>query len=180
VVAPADPLQASAALPEVHELPGPVYIRLGKESTGVPGLDGRFELGRAELIGDGDDIAIVALGAMAGTAVGAAELLQSSGVEATVAVVSSLNPSPVEDLAELLADIPLALSVEAHYVNGGVGSLVAEVIAEHGLSCRLVRAGLRVAPAGHSGGREYLYERHGLSSRRLAAAGLKAIASAVR
>ena len=106
-------------------------------------------------------------------------LMRTSGVEATIAVVSSLNPSPVEDLAELLAEIPLALSVEAHYVNGGIGSLVAEVIAEHGLPCRLVRAGLRVAPAGVSGRREYLYERHGLSPRRLAAAGLKAIASTV-
>jgi transketolase len=87
-----------------------------------------------------------------------------------VIVVSSLNPSPVEDLAAMLADVRLALSAEAHYVNGGVGSLVAEVIAEQQLHCRLVRAGLRSTPVGVTGERPYLYDRYGISPSKLAAA----------
>ena len=65
VVAPADPEQTRAALPAIAGPPGPVYLRLGKESQPVPGLDGRFALGRAERIGEGRDVALVALGGMA-------------------------------------------------------------------------------------------------------------------
>lgn len=99
VVAPADPQQTRTALPALQRLPGPVYLRLGKESQPVPGLDGRFALGRSERIGDGRDVALVALGGMAATAVEAADRLAADGVEAAVHVVSSLNPAPVDDLA---------------------------------------------------------------------------------
>ena len=60
--------------------------------------------------------------------------------------------------------MPLVLSVEAHYVDGGLGSLVAEVIAEHGLRCRLVRCGVRAAPDGVCGSQAFLHERHGISA----------------
>lgn len=175
VIAPADPEQTRAALPEIQRLPGPAYLRLGKESQPVPGLDGRFALGRAERIGAGGDVALVALGGMAATAVEAAERLAQDGVEATVVVVSSLNPPPSEDLAETLAEVPLALSAEAHYVNGALGSLVAETIAEHGLPTRLLRAGLRATPIGATGSRPHLYERHGLAADQLAARVLRAL-----
>ena len=175
VVAPADPEQTHAALPSIQQLPGPVYLRLGKESQSVPGLDGRFALGRAERIGEGGDVALVALGGMAATAVEAAELLAADGVDASVLVVSSLNPAPTADLVEALADVPLALSAEAHYVNGALGSLVAETIAEHALPCRLVRAGLRATPIGATGSRPHLYERHGLAPAQLAASALRAL-----
>lgn len=175
IVAPADPDQTRAALPAVQALPGPVYLRLGKESTSVPGLDGRFALGRAERIGEGGDVALVALGGMAATAVETVEWLAADGIEACAIVVSSLNPAPVEDLAELLGDVRLAVTAEAHYVNGALGSLVAETIAERGLGCRLVRAGLRAMPVGATGSRPHLYERHGLSPARLAEAATAAL-----
>lgn len=168
VVAPADADQARVALRATAEHRGPVYFRLCKAGTPVPGLDGRFELGRAELIGDGDDLAIVALGNMARTAVEAAEELADAGVAATVAVVSSFNPSPESDLADLLGRVPLALTVEAHYLTGGVGSFVAEVIAEHGLNCQLIRRGVATMPRGLTGSPDYLYEQVGLSASQLA------------
>jgi transketolase len=170
VVAPADPAQTRAALSQLQALPGPVYLRLGKESTAVDGLGGRFRLGRVEVVGDGGDVVIVALGGMAATAVAAAAELERDGIAACVAVVSSFNPSPEADLAELLAGATLAVTTEAHYVTGGLGSYVAELIAERGLSCRLERAGLRSMPVGVSGSRDYLYERHGISAVAIAAA----------
>ncbi len=177
IVAPADPLQTRAALPIMQAHEGPVYLRLGKESEPVPGLDGRFALGRAERIGHGRDVVLVALGGMAATAVAAVEQLDAHGIAASVLVVSSLNPSPTEDLVRALGDAHLAVSVEAHYVSGAVGSFVAETIAEHALGCRLVRAGLRATPVGDTGGRAYLYERHGLSAERLADSVLAALGS---
>ncbi len=180
VVAPADPLQTRAALPAVQALSGPAYLRLGKESEAVPGLDGRFTLGRAERIGEGRDVALVALGGMAASAVATAELLATRGIDASVLVISSVNPAPVDDLAEALTDTRLALSIEAHYVNGALGSLVAETIAERGIGCRLVRAGVRATPIGATGSRPHLYDRHGLSPAKLAdAAGAALGATAV-
>ncbi len=175
VIAPADPEQTAAALPVLQRLPGPVYLRLGKESQPVPGLDGRFALGRAARIGEGRDVALVALGGMAATAVEAADRLAQAGVDATVLVVSRLNPPPSDDLAEALADVPLALSAEAHYVNGALGSLVAETIAEHALGTRLLRAGVLATQIGATGSRPHLYERHGLAPDELAARVLRAL-----
>jgi transketolase len=160
---PADAAQARAAVSATAAIPGPLYLRVGKEGRAVPSLDGRFTLGRLDTIGTGVDLAIVALGPMASQAVDAAELLAARGVEATVAVVSSFNPSPENDLADLLARVPLALTVEAHYANGGLGSLVCEVVAERGLSCLVERRALRYMPRGETGSLAFLYELHGLS-----------------
>jgi len=176
VLAPADDDQARAATAATSGLDGPAYLRVAKAGDRVAGLDGRFRLGRLELIGDGTDLALVSLGAAAGDAVEAAATLDAEGVRATVAVVSSFNPSPLEDLRDLLGRVPLAVSVEAHYVAGGLGSLVAETIAEADLDCRLVRCGVRTMPTGVSGSREYLQELYGLSPAAIVRATLAASA----
>lgn len=167
-IAPADAPQARAALRATADLERPAYLRIGKGGPELPGLDGRFELGRLDRIRDGADVAILAIGSIAGQALAAAELLAEQGVEAAVAVVSSFNPSPVEEIAELLADVPAALTVEAAYRDGGLGSLVAETIAERGLACRLQRAGVAGMPRGETGSQAYLEERHGLTAPQLA------------
>jgi transketolase len=174
VLAPADDDQAAAAVAATAALSGPTYLRVARAGPAVPGLDGRFRIGRLEQIGTGSDVAVVSLGAASAEAVEAAGVLQAEGLSATVAVVSSFNPSPVDDLVALLSRVPLAVSVEAHYVAGGVGSLVAETIAEAGLDCRLVRCGVREMPTGESGSREFLQERYGLSPTAIARAVLHA------
>jgi transketolase len=172
---PASAGQVAPMLRVVQDQSGPVYIRLSKLSCQVPGLPDEFELGRAHRIGAGDDVAIVALGAIAGNAVACAQRLAEHGVGATVIVVTSVAPPPVEDLICGLSGVGLALSVEAHYITGGVGSLVAEVIAEHGLHCRLVRAGARTAPVGMTGSLGYMHEQLGISPGRLADRVLQAL-----
>jgi transketolase len=175
VISPADADQACAALRETLDDERPIYFRISKKGSPVPGLDGRFRLGRAELLSDGADLAIVSIGSITHEAVQAAESLALQGIKAKVIVVSSFNPSPVEDLAELLSDVPAVCTVEAHYANGGLGSLVAEVIAENGLPCRLVRAGVRTMPSGRSGSQAHLEEAHGLSAGRLVSAAQTAL-----
>jgi transketolase len=170
VIAPADFEQARSALLATHELPGPVYFRLGKDdSSRVDGLDGRFRLGRVEAIGSGGDLLLVTTGSIARNAVAAAEALAARGVEATVLVAAGIAPPPAADLAEALERFDVAVTVEAHYVNGGLGSLVCEVAAEHGLPCRVVRCGVRELEPGRSGSEAYLNETHGLSLEKLVA-----------
>lgn len=168
LVNPASSGQVAPLMQAVQAVRGPVYIRLSKASCEVPGLPDAFELGRAHVVGDGDDVAIVALGAMAAPAVVCAGLLAEHDVHASVIVVSSVNPPPVDDLIETLGQTKLAVSVEAHYVTGGVGSLVAEVIAENGLACRLIRTGATAAPVGLTGSADYMHDHLGISPRRLA------------
>jgi transketolase len=167
-VAPADAAQARAALRATTDLPGPVYFRISKRGDALPGLDGRFELGRLTVIREGEDAAIIAIGTIAHEAVAAAELLAERGVDATVAIVPSFNPSPSEEIAALLNEMPAVLTVEAHYRDGGLGSLVAETIAERGLGCRLLRAGVARMPGGEAGSQRYLEDRHELGSSHLA------------
>ena len=145
VIAPADREQARSALLVSWNLPGPVYYRLGKDDrTIVPGLGGQFDLGSAQLIHQGTDLLLIAMGSVANEAAKAVEMLATHGVSCALLVVASLSPAPIDDLVEVLSRFRLALTIEAHYVVGGIGSLVSEVIAEGGLSCRVVRCGVRV------------------------------------
>lgn len=176
VIAPADYRQAATALEATWDLPGPIYIRVGKEEAAtVPGLSGAFHLGHSELIRQGKDVLLVTIGSLAGAVVEAAKVLASDGVQAQVMVVSSFNPSPCDDLAEALRSFPVALSVEAHYLNGGLGSLVAEVIAENGIGCRLVRCGVKQTPTGEVGSARYMDHLHGLSSQAIVSTALSAL-----
>ena len=177
VIAPADHEQTATALLASWNLPGPIYYRLGKDDkTVVPGLNGRFEVGKVQRIGNGSKVALVVMGTLAHEAVVAAEILTSKGVPSSVLVVACLNPPPEAELAERLNNFPLVLSVEAHYRVGGLGSLVAEVIAENGLHCRLVRCGVRSTPEGLSGSQNYLHHANGLSAEALVETTLQALA----
>lgn len=181
VVVPADYGQVRSALQATWDLPGPVYYRLGKEGkASVAGLDGRFALGRTQQVRQGDDLAIVALGNTALEAVAAADTLAAEGVSCAVVVVSCVSPAPVDDLAEMLARVPVAITVEAHYDVGGIGSLVSEVVAERGLRCRVVRQGVKAIPEGLVGSRDYLHAKYGLGSADLVSAARRVLVEKVR
>ena len=169
LVIPADCNQVRAALLSTWNLSGPVYYRLGKnDQTVIPELGGRFDLGRAEMIRQGKDLLFISVGSITTEAMAAAGILAAQGIECAVMVVSSFNPAPVEDLARALAHYRLAVTVEAHYVSGALGSLVSEVVAERNLPCRITRCGIRANPAGVIGSERYLRHVEGLSSERLA------------
>ena len=176
LIAPADYEQTRTALSATWNLPGPIYYRLGKDDKStIPGLGGRFELGRAQFIRQGADVLIITMGSVTKEAAAAAEVLAVQGITSTVMVIASLTPPQVDDLTEALACFRLALTVEAHYVVGGIGSLVSEVIAERGLGCRVVRCGVRAGPDGISGSQGYMYGRHHLSSTMLVTTALQAL-----
>jgi transketolase len=165
IVVPADPQQARTALLATWDAPGPFYYRLGKDDKAhVPGLDGRFRLGRVEVVEEGADVLILAMGPVASEATAASEQLREHGVHCTVGVVASINPAPIDDLVEILSRFSVAVTAEAHYVTGGLGSLVCEVAAEHGITCRVIRCGVRSTPNGVAGSQDYHYRLHGLSA----------------
>lgn len=179
VIAPADFEQARSALVATSGLPGPVYFRLAKdESTTIQGLDGRFALGRAEQVGSGSDVTIVATGSVTVEAARAVDSLVKGGIAASLVVVACLSPAPADDLAAALASSRVVVTVEAHYRTGGLGSLVCEVVAERGLMCRVVRKAVGDAHRGISGSERYLTELHALSAESVVAAALEELGKA--
>lgn len=165
VIAPADSAQARSAILESWDLPGPVYYRLSKDDrTVVSGLNGEFALGRAQVVRKGKDAAIISLGGISAEAAAAAEKLLSLGIDVSLVIIASVHPAPREDLARIISGHALVFTVEEHYINGGIGSLAAEVIAENGLSARLVRLGVKYGYNGISGSQGYMKKINGLSA----------------
>lgn len=165
IIAPADDMQARSALLETKDAPGPVYYRISKdEGTVIPGLDGRFRIGRAEICREGSDLLFITMGSIAKEVSAAASILAEQGINSTVMVAASISPAPLEDLSEALSRFTVALTVEAHYTVGGLGSLVSEVAAERACGCRVIRCGVNRAQGALTGSRDYLNRAHGLSA----------------
>jgi transketolase len=172
VVIPADHAQAGAAVRATWNLDRPVYYSLGKDDrTTLPGLDGRFGVGALQVLRPAEGgVGIVAMGSVASEAAAAAATLTGEGRAIGLAVVSTFNPAPVDELAQFLARCSAVLTVEAHVVAGGLGAQVAEVIAERGIGCKLRIQAIRRSPDGHSGSQAALWRKHGLDRDSVAAA----------
>jgi len=178
VIAPADYQQAVKALIASAGVQGPIYFRLGKDdSTVVPGLGGAFEIGKIQLIREGKDAAILAMGPIAVEALGAADLLATQGLDCAVAVVASISPAPIVDIAALLTGRQLAVTVEVHYPAGGLGSLVSEVVADRGLGVRVLRQNVGAMPDGLVGSQRYMERCFGLAADQLAKAVIQEMAA---
>lgn len=168
VLAPADFKQTRTMLRKTWDLPGPIYYRLGKDDKyEVAGLDGRFELARAQQIRRGNDLLWIVMGSVSREVVMAAELLSDAGISSEILAIASVNPAPTEDIAEACSRFPLVITVEAHFVAGGIGSLVSEIISENGIGCRVIRRAVKSFGNGYVGSESFLLDQHGLSSRSL-------------
>lgn len=143
IYAPSCPVECRKIIDYALRHQGPVYIRLdGKALPVLHADDYAFVPGKIDTLREGTDVALVALGSTVHEAVSAAELLNEQGISAKVISVSSVRPCDTHALYEQLKDVPYVVSAEEHNINGGVGSLVAEVLAEHGVGIRLKRLGL--------------------------------------
>ena len=121
VVAPADPSQTRSVLRATLDMPGPVYIRIGKgNNPEIPGLNGRFTPGRPELVRRGTGRLYLATGSIAREAVGAAELLAREEGRTAVAVLAHLPFTASKQLAKLLARFSEVVTVEEGFPVGGV------------------------------------------------------------
>jgi transketolase len=148
---------------------GPAYIRLGRYP--VPDLfDGsyRFELGRANTLRQGRDLTLIACGHMLNVSLQAAELLSSRQVEATVLNMASIKPLDRDAVLWAMENTPLVVTIEEHSIIGGLGSAVAEVMAERVCGARLIRLGTQDV-FGESGTADELLEKHGLTPTAIAA-----------
>lgn len=174
VVVPADGYQTAQAVKAICDLEGPVYLRLGRPK--VPPVippDSPFELGKAQLLQQGDDLTLVATGIMVSIAMEAAALLEQEGLSAAVMNVHTIKPLDRDMLLEQAARTKAVVTAEEHSVIGGLGGAVAELLAE---SCPVpvLRVGVRDT-FGESGKPDELLQKYGLTAQNLAAQARKAV-----
>ncbi len=176
IFAPADAVECRQIVDYALRYHGPVYIRLdGKALPDVHGADYQFVPGQVDILRQGADVSIVALGSVVHEAVDAAALLAEQGIHAQVINLSSIRPLQRDVLLSALSGTRAVISVEEHNVNGGVGSLVAEVLAEAGLGIPLIRLGIGDGEYAAAGAREPTRALHNID-----AAGIVAAATRLR
>ncbi|MBZ0136360.1 MAG: transketolase family protein [Planctomycetes bacterium] len=130
VVVAADYASAHDLTHRVAEHKGPVYLRLGRPKVKDVYQDGeKFELGKAKVIREGKDVAIIACGPQVGFAVDAAETLSKEGIEATVVDMHTIKPLDEETLIKVATTCGAVVTAEDHNVLGGLGGAVAEALA---------------------------------------------------
>jgi len=129
VVAPADAVETVKVIETAVRTPGPFYIRLYRPATPVVHANGcDFSLGRAEIMRQGQDVTIFALGTMVAHALQAAEVLSQEGTQCRVVNLHSLRPLDDEAIVSAARETGAVVTAEEHYVHGGVGSVVAQVL----------------------------------------------------
>lgn len=143
IYAPSCPVECRQIIDYALSHVGPVYIRLdGKALPELHDEHYHFVPGDIDVLREGSDVALVAMGSTVHEIVDAAAQLAQAGIEASVISVPSIRPCNTAQLLAALTPCRAVVSVEEHNINGGVGSLVAEVLAEAASAIPLRRLGI--------------------------------------
>jgi transketolase len=164
IVVPADAGQVRKATRALAKRDGPAYMRIGSGREPVIFDDSvDFEFGKARVLREyGNDAAIFAVGPILKRAIIAAEALAKEGIKTTLVEVHTLKPLDTDTIVAVLRKTRAAVTLEDHNINGGLGSAVAEVIAERE-PASLIRLGLRDVFA-ESGDAELLFDHYGMGA----------------
>lgn len=132
VVAPADSVETRKAVFALAEYNKPVYMRLGRSNWPVLLTeDAPFEVGRALLMKEGDDLTILAYGQMVARALEAAGLLAEQGLDARVLNMSTIEPLDTAQIDQAAEETGALLVAEEHQLDGGLGESIARYLAEN-------------------------------------------------
>ncbi|MCX5700484.1 MAG: transketolase family protein [Candidatus Omnitrophica bacterium] len=170
IIVPCDGPQTKEAVTIAANTKGPFYIRLGRPK--VPTLDnkGKFELGKAQVLTEGNDIAIIACGIMVAEALIAVENLKKQGVSARLINMHTLRPLDTQVILKAAKETKGIIVCEEHTITGGLASSVDEVVAEN-CPTRVMRIGIRNR-FGQSGEPAELLKEYNLTSQDIEKAAL--------
>lgn len=130
VLAPQDPGEIRQAVKAMVRHNGPVYMRIGNPKIPMLFEEKPFEIGKGQLISDGKDVTIIATGSATIDAMEAAKLLEESGISVQLIGMPTVYPLDTELLMQAAEKTGKIVTVEEHYVEGGLGSIVAEALGE--------------------------------------------------
>ncbi|QRM57231.1 transketolase family protein [Sinorhizobium sp. BG8] len=175
VIAPCDSIETAAAVEWAANYDGPVFLRLSR--VGVPDLlppDHKFEVGKANLLRDGDAITLIANGTLTHRMMKAAEILSTQGIEARVLNMATVRPIDVDAVVAAARETGAILTAEEHSTFGGLGSAIAEiVVAEAPVPMKILGVPGIFAPTGSA---EFLLDEFGMSPASIADAAVALIA----
>ena len=168
VIMPADYTSAKTLVKAAAKFNGPVYLRFTRDAVPVIYEENEeFEIGKAKLLRDGKDVSLIANGDTVCIALQAAELLAAKGISAKVLDMHTIKPLDVDAVASCIEQTGKIVTVEDHNILNGLGSAVAEVMAECGKG-KLKRVGV-LDQFGQSAPYERLLEMNGITAENVAA-----------
>ena len=168
VIMPADYAAAKALVKAAAAYEGPVYLRFTRDAVPVIYEEGTsFEIGKAKQLRDGKDVALIANGDTVCLALSAAALLAGQGIEARVLDMHTIKPLDAEAVNACINEIGKIVTIEDHNILNGLGSAVAEIVAERGKG-QLKRVGVQ-DQYGQSAPYERLLAMNGITAENIAA-----------
>ena len=168
VIMPADYSSAKDLVKAAAKFNGPVYLRFTRDAVPVIYDENEeFEIGKAKLLREGKDVSLIANGDTVCIALQAAELLAAKGISAKVLDMHTIKPLDVDAVVSCIEQTGKIVTVEDHNILNGLGSAVAEVIAECGKG-KLKRVGV-LDQFGQSAPYERLLEMNGITAENIAA-----------
>lgn len=169
VFAPADRMEAAAVAKAAAEYPGTCYIRLGRggEKCVRESIEG-FRVGKALPVQTGSRVAIFSTGGIYDEVEAARAILESRGIVPTICTFPTVKPLDTEAVRNMAQSHELIVTVEEHSILGGLGSAVAEVLAENPGGAKLVRVGMDDAYCTLVGDQKYLRARYGMDGAAIA------------
>ncbi len=174
IINPADDIEAQLAVKAAIDHQGPVYMRFGRLAVeDVNGPDYKFELGKGVQLKDGKDVSIIATGLMVQESLKAAEMLKAEGIDARVINIHTIKPIDEEIILKAAKETGAIVTAEEHYIMGGLGSAVTEVVCA-GAPCPVKIIG--TDRYGKSGKPNELFVEYGLTAENIAAKAKEAIA----
>ncbi|MGD1118525.1 MAG: transketolase C-terminal domain-containing protein [Dehalococcoidales bacterium] len=167
IVAPADAEEMRRFMPLTVDYRGPIYIRVAKGGDPIVTNSSRpFEIGKAIPMREGKDALIVTTGITLKNALEASDDLNEQGISAAVLHVPTIKPLDTEAILDYAADVKAIVTIEEHMITGGLGSAVAEIIAEASFNPakRFKRIGIPDIFPDKYGSQASLMERYGITS----------------
>jgi transketolase len=173
VIVPADATETYQSVMRAYEFKGPVYIRVSRY-LGPVIYDAayNFQIGIPNLLLQGDELLILATGIMVEKGLRTAELLQGNGYSSALMNISTIKPLAKELVLPQCIGKKLIVTIEEHSIIGGLGSAIAEMLAEELQTPPLLRLGVNDC-FGQSGTADDLLEFYGLTSNKIADSILK-------
>jgi transketolase len=163
VINPADAVETEAAILAVAEYNGPCYVRLGRLPVSVinDAASYKFEIGKGVTLSEGDDVTIVATGMMVELALEAKDILSKEGISARVINIHTIKPIDGNILIKAAKETKSIVTAEEHSIIGGLGSAVAEIVAEE-FPVPVLKVGIKDT-FGESGKPDELLKVYGLT-----------------
>ncbi len=175
VIVPADAYQAKKATIAAVSLRGPVYIRTGRSAVPyVTSAGDDFKLGKADVLQEGKNVAIIACGVMVKNSLEAAKILSAKGISAMIINMHTIKPIDADIISSAAQQTGAIVTCEEHSVIGGLGGAVAEVVAKKGPVVPVEMVGVNDV-FGESGQPDELMKKYRLTPEDIVIAALKAI-----